>query len=116
MHELSLAMSVMDIAARECAKHSGAALSAIEIEVGELAGVEHETFRSALESVIRRSATPGAVAEMSIIPAEARCMECDTVFRPEGLFPQCPACGSSACRITAGTEFRVTALRFRSDA
>lgn len=113
MHELSLAMSVMDIAGRESAKHPGSVLTAIEIEVGEMAGVEHATFRAALESVIRQSATPEAAAEINILPANARCMDCDTAFHPDGLFPQCPACGSSACGITGGTEFRVTALRFR---
>ncbi|MBO4945366.1 MAG: hydrogenase maturation nickel metallochaperone HypA [Muribaculaceae bacterium] len=111
MHEMSLAMSVAEIAESTMAQYPGKRLTAIELTIGEMAGVEMNAFRTAIDAVIRTSRWPDAVAEFNMVEAESCCIECGTRFRPRVFFDSCPACGSGACSVVAGMEFRVSALR-----
>ncbi len=47
MHEFSLAMNVVELAEKEAKNHGVSKILEIEIEVGDLSGVEPETFQSA---------------------------------------------------------------------
>lgn len=111
MHELSLAMSVADIVAGELRRCSGARLTGVTVEVGALAGVERDTFESALATVME-SEYPGAGVATRIVSrnAAAGCLDCGARFVPAGRFPTCPQCGSAACMLMGGTEFRVASI------
>lgn len=111
MHEMSLAMSVADIARRTMAEYPGKRLTAVELTVGALAGVEIETFRTALDAVMKSSPWPGAVAEITVVPGESCCLNCGCRFPSSTLYSVCLGCGSGACSVVAGTEFRVDAVR-----
>lgn len=111
MHEMSLAMSVADIAGRTMEGYPGRSLTAVELTVGELAGVEIETFRTALDAVFRSSRWPAAVAEITVVPGESCCLNCGCRFASSTLYSVCPDCGSGACSVVAGTEFKVDAVR-----
>lgn len=124
MHELSLAMSVMDVVSRQLASRPDATVSAIEMEIGEHSGVDLPSFRIALSSVLHSSPWPGAEVEISVIPAAYQCIDCeftfmshscegrsDTVIPEADLYPSCPQCGRRRCLPVAGREFRVKALR-----
>ena len=111
MHEMSLAMSVADIAARTMERYPGRSLTAVELTVGELAGVEMETFRTAIDAVFRSSPWPAAVAEVTVVAGESCCLNCGCRFPSTSLYSVCPDCGSGACSVVGGTEFRVDAVR-----
>ena len=49
MHELSIALSIVDMAAYEMQRHDGARLHAIHLRLGPLAGVVKEALLSAYE-------------------------------------------------------------------
>lgn len=108
---MSLAMSVLDIVGAEMAKHPGSRLRSVEIEVGEQAGVELQTFATAIDAVLKSSPFADATAEIVTIAAEAECLACGERFRPSGYVAECPRCGSGACGVVAGREFRVASLR-----
>lgn len=107
-------MSALEIVNREMARYPGSRLSAIELEVGAMAGIELQCFETAMNAVIAGSAHAGAVVEIDQIEAEATCIDCGAHFRPESYFPDCPECGSSLCGITRGREFRIVALRLNA--
>lgn len=111
MHEMSLAMSVAEIAERTMVSYPRKRLTAIELTVGEMAGVEMQSFRTALDAVIRTSQWPDASVEINLLPAESCCINCGCRFHPKAIYSACPKCGNGACSIIAGTEFRVDALR-----
>lgn len=106
MHELSLAMSVADIAAARLGEHEGARLAGVTVEVGALAGVETETFLTALHTVF----DPSVSVTLTEVEGSAQCLDCGRRFATARRFPQCPACGSAACLLTAGTSLRLTTL------
>lgn len=110
MHELSLAMSVVGIVDDEMSRRPGAVLRSVEVEVGALSGVETETFRSALDSVLVSSGYDGAHCELLLTPGRASCLACGHDFGTSCRYPVCPHCGSGQCIATGGTEFRVTSL------
>ncbi len=110
MHELSLAQSVLEIVDTEMARHSGKKLKAVTLTVGERAGVEMNTFRTAIDAVLRSSRWQGAVAKIDIVPSRAQCIACGAQFHPSGSVVECPECGSGACGIVSGMEFRVSSL------
>lgn len=113
MHEMSLAMSALEIVNREMERYPGRPLSAVELQVGEMAGIELQCFETAMNAVIAGSQHAGARVEIDLIEAEAACMDCGAHFHPEGYFPECPECGSALCGITRGREFRIVALRLK---
>lgn len=115
MHELSLAMSVAGIAAGELARHPGGRLRAVKVRVGTLAGVEIDTFRTALKAVLAADYPEGVTAEIEIAGGRAECIDCGHVFAADGRFPTCPQCDSAACMLTGGTELTVTSLTIEHD-
>ena len=115
MHELSLAMSVAGIAARELARHPGGRLRAVRVRVGTLAGVEIDTFRTALETVLAADYPAGVAAELEIAQGRAECIDCGHVFAARGRFPTCPQCDSAVCILTGGTELSVASLTIERD-
>jgi hydrogenase nickel incorporation protein HypA/HybF len=53
MHELSIAMNIIDIANEQAKINNLSAIDEIEIEVGELSGVETDALKFAMEVVTR---------------------------------------------------------------
>lgn len=114
MHEMSLAMSLIEIVEREMKSHPGRRLSAIEIEIGEQAGIERQSFDTALAAVVGTSRWPDARIVIVERPAMAECLDCGRRFHPGGNFyPTCPDCGSNLCGIIGGREFRLTSLSLK---
>ena len=56
MHELSIAMSILDLAEEEALKHDGARVSAIHVKIGEMSGVVAQALTNAYE--LAREQTP----------------------------------------------------------
>ncbi len=56
MHELSIAMSILDMAEEEAEKYGGVAVQAIHIKIGALSGVVPQALMAAYE--LAREQTP----------------------------------------------------------
>ncbi len=110
MHELSLAMSVMDIVVQEAQANNAKKIKEVVIEVGELAGVEPICFRTAIDAVIASSKYPQMKATIIDVPGSGECTECGTQFSAKDRIAICPNCGSWACRVTGGEVFRVESI------
>ena len=110
MHELSIAMSILELATEEARKNEAFTITQVDVEIGTLAGVETEALLFAWESA--RSGTPAQNAPLLIhtVQAEAACLECKKAFPVEHLFAQCPECGSFRYDIRTGRELRIRSL------
>lgn len=117
MHELSLAMSVMDVTTRQLTSRPGAVVTGLEIEVGQHSGVDLDSFRTAMNSVVRTSEWPEAEIDITVIPAEYQCLDCGHRFyttddgESPDLYPACPECHARCCLPVSGREFRLKSLR-----
>ena len=110
MHELSIAMGIVKIAEQELAKSQSKSISKIEIEIGELAGIEFESLDFVWPMAVQDSALEKAEMVIVKTKGKAQCMECDTIFELIHLFDDCPQCKGYLKNVIQGKELRVLAL------
>ncbi len=114
MHELSIALSILDLAEEEGRRHGGR-VAAVHLKLGRLSGVVPEALRSAYE--LAREDTSLARAELVIeeVPLVVHCPACDADRTPASLlFLCCPACGTPTNEVISGRELEVRALEIES--
>lgn len=110
MHELSLALEVIRIAGSEADKIMAKSIQEIDIEVGDLSGVEADAFKSALELLSKDSVLSEARINIIRSAGRGRCKSCDHEFEMNYLTATCPKCQAFPSEISGGREFRVLAL------
>lgn len=110
MHEISLAYEVIELAKREAEKNKAHTVLEISIEVGDLSGVERDSFRSAIELVVKDSILENATINIERIKGKGRCSGCNKEFEMNQRFDPCPDCNCFPSEITGGKEFRVVSL------
>jgi hydrogenase nickel incorporation protein HypA/HybF len=110
MHELSIALAILDIAEEEAGRRSGR-VAAIHLKLGRLSGVVEEALRSAFE--MAREGTSLAQSELVIenVPLVVHCAACNADGSPGSLLMLCcPTCGKPAEEVVSGRELEVFAL------
>lgn len=110
MHELSIALSILDAAEEEMRTRSGQ-LAAVYLRLGPLSGVVAEALRSAFE--MAREGTALAQTELVIeeIPLVLHCPACAADRTPVSPYElRCPTCGALTNNIVSGRELEIRAL------
>ena len=110
MHELSIIHSIVEIAEEQVRSRSAQQVDEIELEIGELAGVEWSALDFAWDVGVKHSVLEKAHRVIHKINGQAQCVECDTAFEMNSLFDKCPNCQSYFNNILKGKELRVKAL------
>jgi hydrogenase nickel incorporation protein HypA/HybF len=110
MHELSLALEVIRIAENEADKIIGKSILEIDIEVGDLCGVEADTFKSALELLSKDSVLEETRINIIRSAGRGRCNSCDHEFVMNDVMATCPGCNAFPSEVRGGREFRVLSL------
>ncbi|MGH7170887.1 MAG: hydrogenase maturation nickel metallochaperone HypA [Gemmataceae bacterium] len=114
MHELSIALSILDIAAEE-ADDRAVRVTAVHLKLGRLSGVVKEALLSAYE--LAREGTSLAQTELMIeeIPLVIHCSACAADQTPASLYEfRCPVCGALSPDIVRGRELEISALEIES--
>jgi hydrogenase nickel incorporation protein HypA/HybF len=114
MHELSIALSLIDVACEEAQRRRARAV-ALHVRVGPLSGVVAEALLSAFE--LAREGTPLEDSRLEIeqTPILMDCHVC-RVERPVVSLHElrCAECGAPAAEIVGGRELELTALEITS--
>jgi len=103
-------MSVVQIAEEHVKKNDALRVEVIELEIGELAGIQPEAFEFAWPSAVSGTVLHHARKEIYPLPGAALCTECNCAFALHHLFDNCPDCGSYFYHIRQGKEMRVKSL------
>ncbi|MET9616785.1 hydrogenase maturation nickel metallochaperone HypA [Kitasatospora indigofera] len=113
MHEMSIAMAVVEQVEEFPGPAGAGAVEAVHLEVGELAGVVPEALAFCFELVCAGTVLEGAELVTETVPGRARCGPCAAEW-PVGMPPDllCPRCGGSQAELLAGRELRITAVRW----
>ena len=107
MHEMSITQSVVEI----CEANSGGSrVTAVTLEIGDLAGVVPESIEFCFDACIRGTLLEGAALTIEQVPARGRCHGCGAEFPLHALFDPCPDCGGFGVELLAGAELRVKEL------
>lgn len=110
MHEMSIAVSIVDIAGAEAEKAKVNAFSEIVLEIGALSGIEIDALELAMKSACKGTVLNDAAVKINHIPAIARCKQCGIEFPVDHVFSVCPGCGQFDLEILQGKELKVKSL------
>jgi hydrogenase nickel incorporation protein HypA/HybF len=115
VHELSIALSILDIAAEEAGRRGGGRVAAIHLRLGPLSGVVPAALRSAYELACEGSDCGSPALVVEEVPVVVYCPACAA----ERALPSvqelcCPACGTPTPRVVRGRELEIVALEIES--
>jgi hydrogenase nickel incorporation protein HypA/HybF len=110
MHELSIALSILEIAGEEAGRRGGW-VAAVHLKLGPLSGVVKGALVSAYD--LAREGTPLAGAELVVeeVPVTIYCPACASDRAPVSPWElYCPSCGTPTPEVVTGRELEVVAL------
>ena len=110
MHELSIAMNILEIVDEEVKKAEASVVRELELDIGQLSGVVIEALEFALTEAVKDSVLEKARIIIHEVPATVKCNECHHEFAVEDLYTPCPSCRSFDTKIIKGGELRVRSL------
>jgi len=110
MHEMSIAMSLLETAELHALKNGALQINEIEVEVGALAGVMVESLEFCFESASKGTLAEGAKLTITSIPGMGECMSCNARFPVEAEYDSCPICDEVLIRVVQGHELKVKAI------
>jgi hydrogenase nickel incorporation protein HypA/HybF len=110
MHELSLALSIIEIAQESAHKENAKAVNEIELEIGTLSGVVLEAMEFALDAAVKGTILENAKTKIITIPGRAKCLACSHEFDLDDIIAICPKCDSFETEIIQGKELRIKSL------
>ena len=110
MHEMSVAMNIIDVATSSALAEEAATIDEIEIEVGELSGIMIESLEFCLDAAIRQTMADGAKVSITRVKGRGICEHCRAEVRLDSLHTPCPQCGEYGIRITGGSDIRLLSL------
>jgi len=110
MHEMSIAKSIVDIVSVEMSKAGEGQVTELELEIGQLSGIEYESLDFALKAVQPGTVIEGSTITISKPPGEALCNDCGHLFETDTRVSACPECKSYGCSIIGGKQLRVVSI------
>ncbi|MGH9406954.1 MAG: hydrogenase maturation nickel metallochaperone HypA [Terriglobia bacterium] len=114
MHELSIALSIIEMAEEEAERRGNARVDAIHLKLGPLSGIVPEALLSAYELACERTRLAGSKLMIETIPVLVYCPACQAqrVLKSIQSFC-CPECGTLTPDVRQGRELEVVALELR---
>lgn len=115
MHELSIAMSLIESAEEEAAKHGAVTVRAVHLRLGPLAGVEKEALLFSYGLAAEGTPLEGSQLLIEDSPVAVFCAQCRERRPVRSLQSFCCAvCGEPATEVLQGRELEVIALEIAS--
>ena len=110
MHELSLMEALRDQALAAARAEGATRITAINLRIGSLAGVEPEALRFAHTVVMAGTIAAGAELRIEVVIAHFFCEPCQQAFAAEQGDCLCPRCGRFSRRLLQGRELELASL------
>jgi hydrogenase nickel incorporation protein HypA/HybF len=110
LHELSIAMSIVDMAEEEAQARS-ATIAAVHLRLGLLSGVVKEALLSCYGMACAGTRLEGSDLLIEEIPVEIFCERCHAARVLSSMqWFCCPECGTPSSAVVHGKELEVSAL------
>ena len=118
MHELSIAIAIVEQATEVAEQHGGARVLAVHIRVGAMSGVVKDALEFAWETACDGTPIAGAKLVVEDVPVVMRCTQCGTeraVLSSQELL--CEVCQSPAYPwdLVQGRELELRAMELEED-
>lgn len=114
MHELSIAMSMIEMATEESVRRGGVKINALYLKLGGLSGVVKDALLFSWEIACMDTPLQDSRLVIEEIPVIVHCENCqaDRTLASINRF-YCPVCENSVSEIVQGRELEVTALEIQ---
>lgn len=110
MHELSIAMSIVEMAQEEATSRN-VRIEAVYLKLGGLSGVVKEALLSSYEIACEGTSLQGSRLLIDELPVVIFCAKCNQEHALHSLqLFCCPQCGTPSGNIVQGRELEVVAL------
>ncbi len=111
MHELSIVMNILDTVEENAAKHNASVVHEIEMDIGELAGVEFDALDFAISNAPKSGLLKNVEFKINKIKPIAQCNDCNHQFETSGYATPCPKCHSAKTNIIKGNELKIKSFK-----
>jgi hydrogenase nickel incorporation protein HypA/HybF len=114
MHELSIAMSIIDLVTEEAAVRGNGPVLAVHLRLGSLSGVVKEALLSCYQMACASTSLEGSQLLIEEVPVEVFCPECQArrrIASPQSMC--CPECGTLCPEVIQGKELQLVALEIK---
>lgn len=111
MHEMGIALQIIDIAASAIPKElEGTPIARVNLRIGKLSAVVPKSLTFCFEIAAKDTPLQGAILQIEEVPVEARCRECEHIFTITGPAFSCPKCQSGSTDIISGRELDIASI------
>ena len=110
MHELSIAISIVDLVIDQATKSSADRVSEVELDIGTHSGIEYESLEFALGVAAKETMLEATLFRINRVEAVAECPACQHLYAPDGIYSHCPECNEQGIRLIRGTELQIKSL------
>ena len=111
MHELSIAMSIIEGAYREAMIRGGARVHAVHLKLGPLSGVVKDALLFSYELACEGTPLDGSELIIDEVPVVVYCPNCETDKMLDSIQRFCcPTCGTLTPNVVSGKELELVAI------
>lgn len=111
MHELSMAMSMVETLEKEIADEPDIAVKTVNLRIGALTGLVPEALAFSWELAVEHTRLHGSNLSIETVDAAGYCEECQTERTIANLQSfRCPACGSPITQATGGRDLEILTI------
>jgi hydrogenase nickel incorporation protein HypA/HybF len=111
MHELSIAMSILDVAQEEVDRRGGVRISAIHLKMGAMSGVVSDALQSAYELAREQTGFEDCRLVIEELPVIVFCSKCQAQRPVQSLqWFCCAECDTPASDVVQGRELEICGL------
>lgn len=111
MHELSIAMEIMDIVEKEAVENGARRINEVRLRIGDLSGVQIDSLIFSFETIrSEKELTRDAILDIERVPVKIRCRPCQSEFSGDGFLVRCPSCDGLDTEFLQGDELSVVEI------
>jgi len=111
MHELSIAISMIEQIMEESENRGGLEVEVVNLRLGVFSGVDKDALLFAYELACEGSPLAGTRLVIETIPLLIHCEACGKDRTPPSVYQlNCPVCGTPGQTIVTGREIEVASL------
>lgn len=111
MHELSIAMSMIEIAREEAVTRGGGRVLALHLRLGPLSGVVKDALLFSYEIAAAGTELEGSRLVIEEVPVTVFCRACNQQRTIETIqLLGCPVCGELTPEVISGRELQIVAM------
>jgi hydrogenase nickel incorporation protein HypA/HybF len=111
MHEMGIALQIVEIATASLPPDLGAArVAAVNLKIGKLAAVVPESLRFCFDVAVKDTPLAGARLVIEELAVVARCKDCNTQWTIDQPVFTCKTCQSGSLEILSGRELDIESI------